>query len=226
MTDPIIKQVPANPTNYSANSYTKVGIVYHWMGGYLTGTDAHFQRPNTKSSTHYGIGYINKKIEIHQYVKDEYYAYANGNTIANRKYLSIEHEGGYKTPTGLKKPTEEVHEASIALTVYLAKKHNFEPRLGVNCWRHTEVSDKYTECCGTLDVDYIVSEAQRILHIINNPMPTDAEWKNVEKWLRDVEEKYGIVIASDYGNNNPVGKQDSLRMFHRFKDYLQKSDKV
>ncbi|MEW9672869.1 N-acetylmuramoyl-L-alanine amidase [Ammoniphilus sp. 3BR4] len=53
-------------------------IVLHTMAGSLTGTLAHFQYPNTKVSSHYGIG---KKGEIHQYVQEKDGAWTNGRVL-------------------------------------------------------------------------------------------------------------------------------------------------
>lgn len=53
-------------------------IVLHTMAGSLAGTLAHFQHPNTKVSSHYGIG---RKGEIHQYVQETNGAWTNGRIL-------------------------------------------------------------------------------------------------------------------------------------------------
>lgn len=156
-----------------------MGIVYHWMGGKLSGTDAWFQNPKSKSSAHYGIG---AKGEIHQYVKDNYYAFANNDTEANQKYISIEHEGGYPTGSGLAVPTQQCLDASVELSKYLAEKHGFSLIRQETAWKHNEVSNKYTTCPGSLDIDYIISQ-------VNKPMYT---FEDFLKWNNDIKTK-GLV---------------------------------
>lgn len=78
-------------------------IVLHTMAGSLMGTLAHFQHPNTKVSSHYGVG---KKGEIHQYVQETDGSWTNGRILKtsakqillrkgnpNRYTLTIEFEG-------------------------------------------------------------------------------------------------------------------------------------
>ncbi|MEW9671307.1 N-acetylmuramoyl-L-alanine amidase [Ammoniphilus sp. 3BR4] len=78
-------------------------IVLHTMAGSLAGTLAHFQHPNSKVSSHYGVG---KKGEIHQYVQETDGAWTNGRILKpsakqillrgsnpNRYTITIEFEG-------------------------------------------------------------------------------------------------------------------------------------
>lgn len=102
-----------------------VAIVYHIMAGTLAGTDSWFRNPGSKVSAHFGIG---RDGAIHQYVREEDTAWANGRVAAptwsllerfpkvnpNAYTLSIEHEGQPGEPF-----TEEMYEASLALTRYL-----------------------------------------------------------------------------------------------------------
>lgn len=76
---PIVPDVPiiwkgAHPNNYGGTIDPKV-IVIHTMGGSLIGTDAWFNNPAAVVSAHYGVGYNGA---IHQYVKTNNRAYANG----------------------------------------------------------------------------------------------------------------------------------------------------
>ncbi|HJV46430.1 MAG TPA: N-acetylmuramoyl-L-alanine amidase [Bacillota bacterium] len=78
-------------------------IVLHTMDGYLEGTLAWFQNPESEVSSHYGIG---RKGEIHQYVQEKDGAWTNGRVVgptstqinlrggdSNRYTITIEFEG-------------------------------------------------------------------------------------------------------------------------------------
>lgn len=82
-------------------------FVNHRMVGTLAGTTAYFQNPDIRDvSTHFGIGKIGGKLQIHQYVPLDDTAYANGNYDAsgvwdnwgfktseiNPQTISIEHQ--------------------------------------------------------------------------------------------------------------------------------------
>ncbi len=95
------------------------------MAGTLAGTDSWFRDPSSRVSAHYGIG---KDGTIHQYVREEDAAWANG--VVNRPSwplldrfpgvnpnlytLSIEHEGYPGEPF-----TEAMYRASLDLTRWL-----------------------------------------------------------------------------------------------------------
>lgn len=151
-----IVQVPADPSNYTARVTKKRGIVFHWMVGEIAACDATFKNPSRNASAHYGVG---SNGEIHQYVPDDYIAWHAGNGLANVNYIGIEHAGGQLLPDGTrKKPTQACHDASVELCRYLSKKHGFVLEYGRNAFRHNDVSDKPTQCCGTLDIDYIINK--------------------------------------------------------------------
>ena len=92
------------------------------MDGTLKGTDSWFLSPKSQVSAHYGIG---KDGEIHQYVKEDMVAWANGRVqkptwplIAtgpnpNLYTLSIEHEG---------KPGETFTDAMYDSTTWLIRE--------------------------------------------------------------------------------------------------------
>lgn len=100
-----------------------VAIVYHIMAGTLAGTDSWFRNPRNKVSAHFGVG---KDGSIHQYVREEDAAWANGRVNKpswpllkpgvnpNLYTISIEHEGQPGEPF-----TEAMYRASLALTRYL-----------------------------------------------------------------------------------------------------------
>lgn len=159
MNKPTVKQVPAHTNNYSTSSYKKTGIVLHWMVGTLSGTDKVFQDPNRQASTQYGIGATG---EIHQYVDDKYTAYHAGVSQYNRASIGIEHEGGYLVNGQRVKPSPECHQASAKLVAWLCKTH------GIPCNRQSIIKHSETgyatQCCGSLDIDWIISEANNILN--------------------------------------------------------------
>lgn len=103
-------------------------IVLHIMDGTLAGTDDWFSKSVSQVSANYGIG-LNG--EIHQYVKDEDTAWAQGrvdhptakllklNVNPNLYCLSIEHEGH-----DLSKAPDTQLNASVELIKALATKWN------------------------------------------------------------------------------------------------------
>lgn len=159
MDKPLVKKVPAHTNNYLKTSYPKTGIVLHWIVGSLASADKTFQDPARIASTHYGIG---KNGEIHQYVEDKYTAYHAGVGSYNRSHFGIEHEGGHLYNGERVKPSPACHEASIKLVAWLCKTYNI-PCDRKHIIRHKETGYA-TECCGTLDIDYIVTEASKLLN--------------------------------------------------------------
>lgn len=151
--------------NFRTPSPVKDHITFHWMAGTLAGTDAQFQKPGTivsgrgtNPSTTYGVGLT----EIHQYVKEKDYAHGDGDAQSNASGISIEHEGGYKLADGsLKVPDKRVLDLSAKLCADIAKRRNLgKLELGKNAFLHKDFVS--TTCPGTLDVAYIISEANRI----------------------------------------------------------------
>lgn len=173
MNKPVVTQVPAHTNNYSKNVYTKTGIVLHWIVGSLASADKAFQDPGRKASVHYGVG---KNGEIHQYVDDKYTAYHAGVSKYNQSYFGIEHEGGHLYNGERIKPSPACHESSARLVAWLCKTYNI-PCDRKHIIKHSETGYA-TQCCGTLDIDYIVSEAIKLL---NNQM---AQWC-IDKGVRD-----------------------------------------
>ena len=113
------------------------GIVCHIMEGSLAGCDSWFNNPASGVSAHYGIG---KDGTIHQYVRDEDTAWANGkpnhpdlsigwlNDLLSRGgnpnhvTISIENEGF----TGDEMP-EAQYQANLALTRALLDENGLPP---------------------------------------------------------------------------------------------------
>ncbi|TGE31356.1 N-acetylmuramoyl-L-alanine amidase [Desulfosporosinus sp. Sb-LF] len=63
-----------SPNFSSSKGYRTLAIVNHIMSGTLTGTDAWFTNPESKVSSHFGVG---ENGAIHQYVELENVAWAN-----------------------------------------------------------------------------------------------------------------------------------------------------
>src|SRR3990167_10110797 len=112
-----MKFIPAHSNNFMVgrNGTTIDRIVLHWIVGTLESADATFKNPDRIASANYGIG----DDEIHQWVKDEDTAFANGNWEMNLRALSIEHEGRPDLPI-----SEKTYQTSIKLVAELAKKYS------------------------------------------------------------------------------------------------------
>lgn len=116
-----IIQKPSPNFKVGRSGYKPEMIVLHIMAGSLTGTDSWFADPTSQVSANYGIGFNG---EVHQYVKDENTAWAQGRVVSptfklykpgvnpNLYCLSIEHEGN---------DLSIVHESQISATVELVK---------------------------------------------------------------------------------------------------------
>ncbi len=117
-----IIQKPTPNFKVGRSGYKPEIIVLHIMAGSLAGTDSWFANPISQVSANYGIGFTG---EIHQYVKEEDTAWAQGRVLApsakllkpginpNLYCLSIEHEG-YDLSI--------VQEAQISASVELIKE--------------------------------------------------------------------------------------------------------
>ncbi len=186
-----IHRKPVALENYSRQETQKVGVVFHWIVGEQTASDATFLNPSRKASAHYSIG---SNGEIHQYVDEKHIAWHAGNSTANRKYIGIEHAGGQLLPDGTrKKSTKACEDSSVELVTDICKRWNIKPERRITMWKHKEVSDKVTECCGLLDVDRIVGAVANNLYITDQKVGskdyTDAELNEAMQWNDLLEEK-------------------------------------
>lgn len=143
-------------------------IVMHWMVGTLLGTDKVFQNASRRVATNYGVG----GSRVHQYVKDNDYAFGSGTTHSNKYGISIEHEGGWLLKDGSrKKPTKLTHDTSAELCAMLARKHGLGVlEVGKNVFPHKKFVA--TQCPGSLDLEYIVKAANAINASYNNVIDT------------------------------------------------------
>lgn len=133
--------IPVKITYHEAAHYTKGrtqkirAIVNHRMVGTVAGTRAYFVNPATRPvSTHFGIGKINGRLVIDQYVPLDDTAYGNGNydasgrwddwgygtTEINARTISIEHQD-HGDPAGQGVVSEDIQQASIALQALLLR---------------------------------------------------------------------------------------------------------
>lgn len=140
-------------------------ITLHIMAGFLAGTDSTFANPAMQTSAHYGIG---RNGEIHQYVRENDTAWADGNALSNQTGISIEHEGGIPQA----QCTRQCMDASARLCAEIARRmgwkklvHNGEHG---NVYLHREVyGSTHTTCPDLapngLDVRYVIDKANQIL---------------------------------------------------------------
>lgn len=96
-----IKQIPSPNFTIGRNGQKPIAVVLHIMGGSIGSCDNWFSQSISHVSAHYGIG---QNGEIHQYVKEENQAWANGGRNKptwqlikpedpNQYTIAIEHEG-------------------------------------------------------------------------------------------------------------------------------------
>lgn len=126
--------VPASSEDFSRGRAASpiLAIVHHRMVGTLPGTDRTFQSTSNRPvSTHFGIGYENGRLEIHQYVDLSDTAFGNGNydssgswdnwgyptSNINARTVSIEHQDNAQLDRGDGKGI--VPEAVIRASLWL-----------------------------------------------------------------------------------------------------------
>lgn len=142
------------PINYTVGryGYTPEAIVIHLMDGSLAGTDSWFRNPDSKASTHYGVGF---KGQVWQWVDEKNMAWGNGrvdkptwkglkpNANPNLYTVSIEHEGksGHKW-------TDEQYKATAELVKEIAKRWNI-PLDADHIVIHSEIYAKKPSCTGS-----------------------------------------------------------------------------
>jgi N-acetylmuramoyl-L-alanine amidase CwlA len=146
-----IKWIGAHPNNFGSRYGNKIDkIILHWIVGTLESCDATFQSPTRLASAHYGVG----DNDIHQYVKEEDCAWHAGNLLVNRQSIGIENEGSPTIPISeatYQTLSELVRDISDRYSIPLDREH---------IKGHREVSDKPTQCPGTLDIDRVIKLAK------------------------------------------------------------------
>jgi hypothetical protein len=182
-----IKNVTIHRTNYSTSKSNKKGVVMHWMAGRMAGATARFQQPNQLASAHYGIA----NNEVVRWVKDNEIAYHTGVSKANIDYIGIEHEGGWLLGDNTRqKPSRGTHDTSAHLLANLSSKYGWgKLEYKKNVFKHSDF--KATQCCGSLDVDYIINRANELINQSNNkPMKFEGE-----NYITRLCENYEILLS-------------------------------
>lgn len=190
-----IIQVPAHPNNYTRTTTPKKGIVYHWIVGELSSADNTFKNPSRGASAHFGIG---SGGEVHQYVDTRYIAWHSMDgqiKNVNRDFIGIEHAGGQMINGQRKKPTHACHLASIELTVDLCKQMGIKKLVrGVNAFMHSETTRAgATQCCGSLDINYIVNEANKRLVEPAKPIRPEYPYEDIQEKVMYAKAKVNLI---------------------------------
>lgn len=202
-----------SPNFRKQSGVDKKFIVLHWMVGSLAGTDRVFQDAKRKVATNYGI----EENKVHQYVKDEDFAFGSGTTHANKYGISIEHEGGWMQKDGTrKKPTRGTLDTSAILCAKIAREHKLgKLKLNVNVFGHNHFVA--TQCPGSLDMDYIIKRANEINEEADAPkqpqrtvvaqpivLTHPAQYHTVQpgEFLSRIATRYGISLKELVEKNN------------------------
>lgn len=210
-----IIQKPAHATRQSKTKTKKIGFVLHWMVGNLQSTTYKFQSPAVPlnkdyASAHYGIG---DNGEVYQYVHNNFIAYHAGNSTANQNYIGIEHAGGTELFKNgpRKKPTEACHQASIELLTQLCTELEIHELIrGKNIFKHSEIVP--TQCCGSLDIDYITQQ-------VNNNL------KNNNMSLKDYSKNFDLKsLESDV--QNALNMNDLDFVLNRLRSVVNEKDQA
>jgi hypothetical protein len=158
---------PAAAGNFGTGRHMPVSrITFHHIVGDAPAAIARFQQPGVEVSSHYVIG---SDGIIYQCVNESDTAYCDGNADSNARTISIEHAGGIASVPY----TDAMYAASAELVTSLIAKYGIS-----DFKRHREVIDHNvypggTECCGSLDVERIVKQAQE------DNMPNEGDIDNV-----------------------------------------------
>jgi len=133
--------------NYDTNRKSIAKIIIHWIVGSLASADAQFQKPSG-TSAHYGV----EDGTIHQYVQESNVAYHAGVYSVNQESVGIEHSASPDRAA-----SEATYKTSGQLIYEIAKRYNI-PLDRQHILKHSEI--KATQCCGTVDVDKLISIAK------------------------------------------------------------------
>lgn len=144
--------------NYDTNRKPINKIIIHWIVGNLAAADATFTKTSAGTSAHYGV----EDSTIHQYVLEQNVAYHAGVYSVNQESVGIEHSASPDRPA-----SESTYKTSGELIYEIAKRYNI-PLDRQHILKHSEV--KATQCCGTVDVDKLISIAKSFA--APQPLPT------------------------------------------------------
>ena len=145
----ITKQTIPN-TNYEVGRRSKTieKVIIHWMVSDLNSANAQFKKVGGGTSAHYGI----ENDTVYQWVDEANTGYHAGNFNVNLESVGIEHSASPDRPA-----SEQTYKTSGELVAQIAKRYNI-PLDRAHIMRHGEVVA--TQCCGTVDVDKIISYAK------------------------------------------------------------------
>ena len=183
----------AHSSNYTRKNTQKKGVVMHWIVGSADSAIRTFQNPSRNASAHYVIG----GDRVVQMVPDEHIAWHAGvrGKTYNEDFIGIEHEGGWIGKDGKRvKPSDKTQATSARLLASLSQKHKWgRLEVGKNVFRHRDL--KPTECSGSLDVEWIVNEANRILESKNNDMDKKHPRGSEAYLIRTQEVSYMFIVG-------------------------------
>lgn len=185
------------------------------MSGTLSGTDAWFKNPASQVSSHYGIGLTG---EVHQYVKEDDMAWANGRVQnptskivkslggnPNNYSISIEHEG-----TATIEWSKAMKDTSAELIREIAKRHKI-PLDRDHIIGHYEIFSGKPNC--PAKDKSIIDE---LIRLANGEEQNESMKMN--KKMLDMLKR----IKLDLGDN--FDPQDMDRLANRVNDILDKHD--
>lgn len=145
--------------NYDTNRKPITKIIIHWIVGNLAAADATFTKTSAGTSAHYGV----EDSTIHQYVLEQNVAYHAGVYSVNQESVGIEHSASPDRPA-----SEATYKTSGQLIWEISKRYNI-PLDRQHILKHSEV--KATQCCGTVDVDKLISIAKSFNAPTPSPLP-------------------------------------------------------
>ena len=121
-------------------------VVLHWIDGDQASCDLSFRNPARIACAHFSV----ENDQVHQYVGTSDTAFHAGNWEWNLRSIGIE----MSAQPG-RDATDETYETVAQVIAKIGRPANYR--------RHQEVSDRFTECCGTVDVGRIAARVNALL---------------------------------------------------------------
>ena len=197
--------------NRNDSSYRKPidRIVIHWFGtGNLDSAISTFTKPNS-TSAHYAVS--DKRVV--QFVKEEEVAWHAGYFPMNQRSIGIEHDATTKHVA-----SDDTYATSANLIAEISKRYSI-PLDREHIIKHSEV--KATQCCGTVDVNKLISMAKEILgnedectqRVKELEIEVDKMRDSRNTWKADSKAKDIIIAQKDTEILNrieQIGRKDAL----------------
>ncbi|HLP97649.1 MAG TPA: N-acetylmuramoyl-L-alanine amidase [Sideroxyarcus sp.] len=181
-----------SPNYHTQHDIKKRFIVMHWMAGTLDSTDARFRQRASQVSAHYGV----EDTRVHQYVAEKDYAFANGDTYANKYGISIEHSGGDLVGGKRRKPSPLTHETSARLCADISKRWGLgQLVVGENLYPHKHF--RATQCPGSLDLRLIANRANTFLEA--GPGVLEVDGVLGSRTIATLQRELGVTADGDLG---------------------------